>query len=121
MLEPYVPLLLLLLLVSGMGVMMIAMSRMWSHHRPTRVKGEPYESGIPPMGAARGRFSVKFYLVAMLFLLFDIETVFLIPWAVAFRTEGAAGVFLLVEVLVFLLVLLVAYLYVWKRGALDWE
>jgi len=121
MLEPYVPLLLLLVLVSGMGVMMIAMSRMWSHRRPTRVKGEPYESGIQPITDARGRFSVKFYLVAVLFLLFDIETVFLVPWAVAFRREGAGALFLLVEVLVFLVVLAVAYLYVWKRGALDWE
>lgn len=121
MLLPYVPLLLLTLFVVVMGVMMIAMSHMWSHHRPTRVKGEPYESGIPPIGDARGRVSVKFYVVAMLFLLFDIEIVFLIPWAVAFRSEGAAGTFLLVEVLVFILVLVVAYVYVWKRGALDWE
>ena len=78
----------------------------------------PYESGMTPLGGTRDRFSVKFYLVAMLFIVFDIEVVFMIPWAVAFRHLGLFG---LVEMLVFVMLLLVAFVYVWKRGALEWE
>jgi len=81
----------------------------------------PYESGMPVLGNARERFSVKFYLVAMLFILFDIETVFMVPWAVAFQQMTAARLFLLVEMLVFVLILAVGYVYVWKRGALQWD
>jgi len=89
--------------------------------RRTPVKQSPYESGMPVLGDARERFSVKFYLVAMLFILFDIETVFMVPWAVAFQQMVAARVFLLLEMLVFVLILAVGYLYVWKRGALQWD
>jgi len=103
------------------GVMMLGMSLMLSARRPTKVKGQPYESGIPPIGTARGRFSVKFYLVAMLFVVFDVETVFLFPWAVAFRAAGRHGLFLFVAMPVFLAVLAVGLAYAWKRGALDWE
>src|SRR2546425_285554 len=81
-------------------------------------------SGMRPLGDARERFSVKFYLVAMLFIVFDIETVFLFPWATIFRDGGAPGMgtgFLLVEMLVFILILAVGYVYVWKRGALEWD
>jgi len=87
----------------------------------TAVKQSPYESGMPVLGNARERFSVKFYLVAMLFILFDIETVFMVPWAVAFQQMTAARLFLLVEMLVFVLILAVGYVYVWKRGALQWD
>jgi NADH-quinone oxidoreductase subunit A len=77
---------------------------------------------MPPLGSAHERFSVKFYLVAVLFILFDIETVFLIPWAVIYMGNGAATTgFLLVEMLVFLLILFVGYIYVWKRGAFQWD
>ena len=83
------------------------------------MKQEPYECGVPPlMDGARGRFSVRFYLVAILFILFDIETVFLIPWAVTYKDLGVAA---FVEVLVFIGVLIVGYLYVWKRRALEWD
>jgi NADH-quinone oxidoreductase subunit A len=78
----------------------------------------PYESGMTPLGGTRDRFSVKFYLVAMLFIVFDIEVVFMIPWAVAFRELGLFG---LVEMLIFVMILLIAFVYVWKRGALEWE
>src|SRR6266705_3284528 len=81
-----------------------------------------YESGMPPLGSAHERFSVKFYLVAVLFILFDIETVFLIPWAVIFMgTSTVSTGFLLIEMLVFMLVLFVGYVYVWKRGAFQWD
>jgi NADH-quinone oxidoreductase subunit A len=114
----YVPLLLLLVFVVANAAMMLAMSHMMSPRRPTAVKGQPYESGIPALGDARQRFSVKFYLVAVLFVIFDIETVFLIPWAVAFRQLGLFG---LIEMLIFVGILLVGLVYVWKRGALEWE
>jgi NADH-quinone oxidoreductase subunit A len=100
------------------GVMMIALSHLILKPRPTPVKGSPYESGIPAIGTVRERFSVKFYLIAMLFIVFDIETVFLIPWGVAFRELGLFG---LVEMAVFILILLAGYAYAWMRGALEWD
>ena len=81
------------------------------------MKGSPYESGITPLGTTRERFSVNFYLVAMLFIVLDIETLFLIPWAAVFREFGLAG---LIEVTVFLAVLGVGLVYAWKKGALEW-
>jgi len=124
MIQPYASFLLLLLLVVANAVGMIAASHLITRRRPTPVKELPYESGMPPLGDARERFSVKFYLVAMLFIVFDIETVFLFPWATIFREAGALGIgtgFLLVEMLVFILILAVGYIYVWKRGALEWD
>ena len=124
MIQPYASFLLLLLLVVANAVGMIAASHLITRRRPTPVKELPYESGMPPLGDARERFSVKFYLVAMLFIVFDIETVFLFPWATIFREAGALGIgtgFLLVEMLVFILILAVGYVYVWKRGALEWD
>src|SRR5881628_3664322 len=100
MIQPYASFLLLLLLVVANAVGMIAASHLITRRRPTPVKELPYESGMPPLGNARERFSVKFYLVAMLFIVFDIETVFLFPWATIFREAGALGIgtgFLLVE------------------------
>ena len=126
--QPYIPFLMLLGLAIVAGVTMIVGSHFLGPRRPTEVKDRPYESGMPPLGSAHERFSVKFYLVAMLFIVFDIETVFLIPWA-AIYFGGGAGVqtgaatmgFLLVEMLVFLAILFVGYLYVWKRGAFQWD
>jgi NADH-quinone oxidoreductase subunit A len=124
MIQPYASFLLLLLLVVANAVGMIAASHLITRRRPTPVKQLPYESGMPPLGNARERFSVKFYLVAMLFIVFDIETVFLFPWATIFREADTVGMgtgFLLVEMLVFILILAVGYVYVWKRGALEWD
>src|SRR3989475_5042638 len=81
-------------------------------------KAEPFESGNPPKGDARIRFPVKFYLIAMLFLIFDIEVVFLYPWAILFRRLGILG---LVEMGIFLLILMIGFIYAWRRGALEWE
>jgi NADH-quinone oxidoreductase subunit A len=124
MLRSYLPVLLLFAFVALNAAGMIALSHLVGPHRPTPLKDAPYESGMPPLGTARERFSVKFYLVAMLFIVFDIETVFLIPWGAIFF-GGAGGTlsmgFLLVEMLVFLLILGVGYVYVWKRGALQWD
>jgi NADH-quinone oxidoreductase subunit A len=114
----YVPLVLLAGFVILNAVAMLVASQLLSPQRPTPLKASPYESGMPPLGDTHERFSVRFYMVAMLFIIFDIETVFMIPWGVAFRQLGLLG---LVEMLVFVLILMVGYVYAWKRGALDWE
>lgn len=124
--QEYIPILILLGVVLLNAIGLPLASHLLGPQRPTAVKGTPYESGMPPLGNARERFSVKFYLVAMLFIVFDIETVFLIPWgAIFFGREGPAvgpGMgFLLIEMLVFILILAAGYVYVWKRGALEWD
>ena|SRR5215467_9212572 len=116
--KEYVPVLLFLILAIGFAVGTIAASSLIVPRRSNRVKMSPYECGVDPVGSARERFSVKFYLVAVLFILFDIEAVFLYPWAVAFRQLGLYG---LIETGLFIVVLLVGYLYVLKKRALDWN
>jgi len=118
MIQEYGPLLLLIGFVLFNAGMMIVMSHMMGPHRPTLIKGIPYESGVPPIGDTKHRFSIKFYLVAMLFIVFDIETVFMIPWAVTFRKLGLFG---LIEMLIFIVILGVGYIYAWKRGAFEWD
>jgi NADH-quinone oxidoreductase subunit A len=127
--QPYISFLILLAFVAVNAGALIGLSHLLTPRRPTPLKDMPYESGMPPLGSARERFSVKFYLVAMLFIVFDIETVFLIPWGtIFFQSSGAAAAtagpgmgFLLVEMLVFMAILAVGYVYVWKRGALQWD
>lgn len=121
MLQPYVPILVLIAFVVANAIMMIGVSHVFSSYRRTPVKLAPYESGIPVLGDARERFSVKFYLVAMLFIIFDIEAVFMLPWAVAFHQLTELGGVLLLEMFVFILILAVGYVYIWKRGALEWD
>lgn len=113
----YLPLLVHLLLAMGIAVGMVALSALLGGRRPSRVKAQPYECGMVPTGDAQGRFSVKFYLVGMLFILFDVEVVFLYPWAVVFRELGMFGFY---EMLVYIAVILVGFLYIWKKGVLDW-
>jgi NADH-quinone oxidoreductase subunit A len=134
MLRSYFPVLLLLGFVVLNATLIIGLSHLTVRPRPTPVKLQPYESGIAPLGDARDRFSVKFYMVAMLFIIFDIETVFMIPWGVAYRQlsclvplgatgcpAGQISFFGLGEMLVFMAILVVGYLYVWKKGALQWD
>ncbi|MGH9492590.1 MAG: NADH-quinone oxidoreductase subunit A [Terriglobales bacterium] len=113
----YLPLLVHLLMAFGIAVGMVGLSALLGWRRPSRVKAQPYECGMTPTGDARGRFSVKFYLVAMLFILFDVEVVFLYPWAVVFRELGMFGFY---EMLVYIAVILAGFLYIWKKGVLDW-
>jgi len=123
MLASYVPLLILIALVVVSAVAMVVLSHLFSSTRPTPTKHEPYESGMPPLGSARERFDVKFYLVAVLFIVFDIEVVFMLPWAVAFRELDILGLGMLgalLEMVIFVIVLVVGYVYLWKRGALEW-
>jgi NADH-quinone oxidoreductase subunit A len=96
---------------------MLILSHLLGERHHDRSTGEPYESGMPPTGSARLRVSAKFYLVAMFFVVFDLEAVFLFAWAVTFRTLGWAGY---LEILIFVGVLLVALIYLWRAGALDW-
>lgn len=121
--QAYLPLLLLVIFVIINGVIMIAGSHLLSAVRHGDTKDRPYESGMPPLGTARERFDVKFYLVAVLFIVFDIETVFMLPWAVAFRQLDLFGLGImggLIEMGVFVVILAVGYIYVLKRGALEW-
>ena len=130
----YLPVLLLFGVAILAAAGMLAVSALTVRARPTPEKQTPYESGIPPLGDARERFSVKFYMVAMLFIIFDIETVFLIPWGAYYRQLSCAvplvagacpaaqiSFFGLGEMLVFMIILLVGYIYVWKKGALQWN
>lgn len=118
MLVEYLPILLFVLaaLLCAGGVVLL--SSLTGPRRPTAAKLEPYECGMAPVGLARERFSVKFYLVAMLFIIFDIEIIFLFPWGVIFRELGWFGFF---EMGAFVLVLVLGLAYVWRKGGLDWD
>jgi NADH-quinone oxidoreductase subunit A len=122
-LEPYVPAGIFLLVVVGTAAAMLgASSLLGPRPRPGAIKESTYECGVPLLAGSRQRFSVKFYLVAILFVLFDVETVFLIPWAVGFRELlGSMGVWVVVEMFVFIGVLAVGLLYAWRRGGLEWD
>lgn len=118
MLENWSPILIFSILVVGFAATSLVLPRIFAIRRPSSVKLEPYESGMQPVGTARERFSIQFYLVAMLFLLFDVEAIFLFPWAVVYRDLGIFG---FVEMLIFILIVLAGFVYVWKKGALEWE
>jgi NADH-quinone oxidoreductase subunit A len=113
----YFPLLLQILVAVGMGAGMVGASWLIGKHRKSKVKLSAYECGIVPEGDARGRFSVKFYMVAMLFILFDVEAVFIYPWAIILRDLKHFGLW---EMLVYIGIFLVGFFYVWKKGVLDW-
>lgn len=118
MLLEYLPILILVVLAAAFAVGSIVASAILGPRRPDPEKLSPYECGIEPVGTARERFSVKFFLVAMLFIIFDMEIVFLYPWAVVFQQLRLFG---LVAMGTFLLVLLVGYFYVWRKGGLEWD
>ena len=118
----YLPLLILLLVAGFIAALLVGLSWILGPKQPSNEKLSPYECGVNPVGTARDRFPIKFYLIAMLFIIFDIETVFLYPWAVMFRDQVMAiRGFLLSEMIVFIIILFVGYVYVWKKGALEWE
>jgi NADH-quinone oxidoreductase subunit A len=116
--QGWLSILILTLLGFGFALGSVLMARVLGPRRPTAEKSAPYECGMPPVGDARERHSVKFYLVAMIFLLFDIEVAFLYPWAMAIRDLQWPG---FIQVLVFFAILVAGYTYVWKKGALDWN
>jgi NADH-quinone oxidoreductase subunit A len=118
MLTEYLPIIILIVLALALAFVVIGLGHGFGPRRPTPRKSQPYESGMTPYGPGTRRMSVRYYLVAVLFILFDVEVVFFLPWAVVFRKLGA---FALVEMLVFIVILLVGYIYAWKKGALEWE
>jgi NADH-quinone oxidoreductase subunit A len=115
--QGWLSILIMIALGAGFGLVMVSLSSLLGPRKPTPEKLAPYECGMPPVGDARERQSVKFYLVAMIFLLFDIEVAFLYPWAMALRDLRWTG---FVQVLLFTVLLLAGYVYVWRKGALDW-
>lgn len=113
----YLPLLIHLLIAFGLAGSIVLLSTLVGRHRYSRAKFQPYECGMAPVGDARERFSVKFYMVAMLFILFDVEAVFLYPWAILLKELKMFGFW---EMLVYMGVILVGLFYIWKKGALEW-
>jgi NADH-quinone oxidoreductase subunit A len=116
--HPYFPLLILFILAGVVVLALLLVAQNVGPRSTSPAKADPFESGNPPSGDARIRFPVKFYLVAMLFLIFDLEVVFLYPWAVLFRSLGLFG---LIEMGIFLAILAIGFIYVWKKGALEWD
>ena len=121
-LSRYLPILLMFIVALGFAGGNIILSQLVGQRKQTRTKLMPYECGKDPVGSARERFSVKFYLIAMIFILFDIEVIFLVPWAVVFKSfrDGRLGTLIYVEMMLFVALLLVGYIYVWKKGVFDW-
>jgi NADH-quinone oxidoreductase subunit A len=117
-LSPYLPLAVVLLLAGGMAMLIPQITTRLGPKRPSAIKSTTFEAGSESSGTARQRFAVKFYVVALLFIVFDVEAVFLYPWAVNFQALGWFGY---VEMLVFAATLVVGLIYIWKKGALDWE
>ncbi len=117
MLTAYVPIVLFLLIAIGFAIFTLIFSGLLQTKRYNKVKLEPYECGIEPETDARDRYSIRYYLVAMLFVIFDVETVFLFPWAVILDDLALFG---LIEMVVFLFILVVGYAYAWRKGALEW-
>src|SRR5579871_5466575 len=116
--DTYFPVLVQMALAAAIATALVSLSFLLGKRVKDAVKDSPYECGIAPTGSARERFSVKFYLVAIVFILFDIEAVFLYPWAVVYRE---LKMFAFVEMLLFIVLILSGFFYVWKKGALDWS
>lgn len=118
MLINYIPIFILFIIATLFAVGTVIASALIGKSKPTPEKLSPYECGVEPVGTARERFPIKFYVIAMVFIIFDIELVFLYPWAVVFRSLKMFG---FIEMAIFIIILLFCYVYVWKRGGLEWE
>ncbi len=123
MLATYIPIAVIIVLAVVFGFFIVGLGTVFGPRRKTERKVMPYESGMTPIGPGTRRIPVRFYLVAVLFILFDIEIVFIIPWAVILRqfVQAHNGVFALIEMAVFIIILLIGFVYAWKKGALEWE
>lgn len=122
MIESYIPIMIILFISIGFAVVNVNLSWILGPTRPNREKLSTYESGMEPVGTAREKFSVKYYMVSVLFILFDIEVVFLYPWAVSFMNfEPAKMVYSFISVILFVIILFIGYFYVIKKGALKWD
>ena len=118
MLLDYWPIAILIAVSTLLAVVVVALGHLVGPRQPSKRKSEPYESGMVPIGPGTRRMPVRFYMIAVLFILFDIEVIFFLPWAVVFRQLGIFG---LIEMSIFISILLVGYVYAWKKGALEWE
>ena len=118
MLFEYLAIAVLFVLATLVALIAIGLGELFGPKKKTERKSQPYESGMTPYGPGTRRMPVRFYLIAVLFILFDIEVVFFLPWAIVFRQLGLFG---LIEMVVFIVILLVGYVYAWKKGALEWE
>ena len=114
----YFPLLVMLVISAGFAAVGIIFSALMGPHRPTPVKSQTYESGMPAIGTARRRVYIRYYLVAVLFILFDLEIIYFYPWAVMFHKLQWFG---LIEMAVFVAILLIGYIYIWKKGGFEWQ
>lgn len=117
MLAGYIPVLIFIVVATLVPVLALALGRLLRPFRPHQNKLSPYECGVEPIGDARERFSVRFYIIAILFVIFDVETIFLFPWAVIYSRLALFG---FIEMMIFLGILIVGYFYAWKKGALEW-
>jgi NADH-quinone oxidoreductase subunit A len=117
-LQTYFPLAVVMLVAAGVAALLVGLATLLGPRRPSKIKAAPFECGSDPVGSARERFGVKFYLIALLFIVFDVEAVFIYPWAVLLKDLGWAGY---VEMAIFAFTLVVGLAYAWKKGALDWE
>jgi NADH-quinone oxidoreductase subunit A len=115
--QNYVPIFIFILVVGTLLLITLLLAKLVRPQNPNKAKLMPYECGIDPVDNARGRYTVRFYIIAILFVVFDVETIFLFPWAVKFKAFGLFG---LIEMLIFLLILIVGYIWVWRKGALEW-
>ena len=114
----YVAIAVMIVLATLVALIAIGLGTLFGPRKPSKEKSMPYESGMPPIGEGTRRVPVRFYLIAVLFILFDIEVIFFLPWAVVFRQLGLFG---LIEMFIFIAILFVGYIYAWKKGALEWE
>jgi len=121
MIENYLPILIIFVLVAGFVFVSLILTHFIGPRIKNKVKMMPYESGVDPVGETRIRFSIRFFLIALLFIIFDIEIVFLYPWAVVFKDFLSAGSFIFFEMVIFLAILAFGFAYVWRKGALEWE
>jgi NADH-quinone oxidoreductase subunit A len=114
----YLPIAVLIVLATALALLIVLLGHLFGPRRPTARKAEPYESGMRPYGPGQRRMPVHFYLVAVLFILFDVEIIFLLPWAAVLREIKLLG---LIEMVIFIGILMVGFMYAWKKGALEWE
>jgi NADH-quinone oxidoreductase subunit A len=115
--QNYVPIFIFIAIVGSLLPITLLLAKLVRPSNPSKAKLMPYECGIDPIDSARGRYTVRYYIIAILFVVFDVETIFLFPWAVRFKAFGLFG---LLEMLIFLVILIVGYIWVWKKGALEW-
>ncbi|HEX6269204.1 MAG TPA: NADH-quinone oxidoreductase subunit A [Anaerolineales bacterium] len=114
----YVAIALMIALATIVALIAIGLGALFGPRKKSEAKSMPYESGMTPIGEGTRRMPIRFYLIAVLFILFDIEVIFFLPWAIVFRQLGLFG---LIEMVIFIVILLVGYIYAWKKGALEWE